>query len=287
MNSKVHVSLIAVAVALGCDARLVVDDTTGVGGGTTGVGGGAGSGGQKAVSASYETNPRPDDCVAPPLWVEGTTQDGTLACWPLLESDETITLHVRTRTETTLSGAIVFGNGQLPAPASDGLHAYWPREKYEPGYPYGSWDNLRIANVWGGYALSVRAASVEGTRVRFSVTPAEQWRSWCELLAGYSNGLCVPSTRADGFGGTTCGDVWTCQERCDIDGVRYDCGKFALCTGAFHGTDQAFCTCAGSCCTASTEASKLSFDLHLSGSELNGSVTADEQTYLVYLTLSP
>jgi hypothetical protein len=245
---------------------------------------------------TYETNPRPDDCEVPPTWEDATTRDGEVTFEPsevfdgyvvnprepLPTDDDSVTLFVDTRTETAISGAIVFGTGELPAPATDPLTAYFPREKYRPGFPGSSWDNLGYVHLWGGYALSLREGDVDGARVRFTANATEQWRTWCELLAGYPNGLCVPSGDAEGFGGTSCGDVWTCPERCDIDMVRFDCGKYAMCGGGFV---EPYCACEGCGCTASITAGQLSFDLHLEeNGELSGSVTLEGESYLLYLT---
>jgi hypothetical protein len=206
---------------------------------------------------------------------------------PLPTDDDTVTLFVLSRTETAISGAVVFGSGELPDPATDPLAAYFPKEKYEPGYPGGSWDNLRDANLWGGYALSLRDGNIEGDRVRFSANVTEQWRTWCELLAGYPNGRCVPEGDAEGYGGTSCGDVWSCPERCDIDGVRFDCGKYVMCAGASLSSNQVYCACDGCGCTASTTDGALTFDLHLDESgDLEGSVTNQDtdETFDVYLS---
>jgi hypothetical protein len=141
--------------------------------------------------------------------------------------------------------------------------------------------------VWGGYALSLRNGEIDGARVRFAVNASEQWRTWCELLAGYPNGMCVPSDRADGFGvGGDCDNVWSCPERCDIDSVRYDCGKFALCTGALFSSEEGYCSCEGCGCSASTTAGLVSFELRLQeNGELTGSVTAasGEEAHDVFL----
>jgi hypothetical protein len=205
---------------------------------------------------------------------------------PLPTDDDAVTLFVHTRTETMITGAIVFGSGDLPAPATDPLKAYFPREKYPPDFPGTSWDNLGYAHLWGGYALSLRDGNVDDARVRFTANTTEQWRTWCELLAGYPNGTCVPSDDAEGFGvGCLSGNVWSCEERCDIDGVRYDCGKFVMCSGLMLSEGEAYCACDGCGCTASPSQGRLSFDLHLDDDgELSGSVTTDGESYLLYLT---
>lgn len=275
-----------------------------------GTGATSGTGGSAGAPVTYDDNPRPEDCEVPTLWEDATTRDGELAFdpieiyegyvvsprLPLPSDDDVVTLFVESRTDTAISGAIVLGSGDLPAPATDPLRVYFPAEKYEPRYPGSSWDNLGPARVWSGYALSLREGTVDGARVRFTVNASEQWRTWCELLAGYPNGMCVPSDDADGFGaGGRCDDVgscpercdvWSCPERCDIDSVRYDCGKFALCTGALFSSEEAVCSCEGCGCTASVTAGQVTFELRLQDNgELNGSVTASgEEAHDIYLT---
>jgi hypothetical protein len=261
---------------------------------------------------AFETNPLPADCVVPDWWANAPAHDGELSFEPtevfagyvvapsdpLPDDDDLVTLYVESRDATTISGAIVFSSGVLPAPGTDPLHGYLPAEQYAtiyPEYPNIYWRRLQPPNVWKGYALSLLNGTIDGTRVRFTVHPSEQWRTWCELLAGYPNGLCVPDTQIDDIEDGLAGSAPVDLDLCVIDGLRYDCLKFAMCGG--RNLSQ-YCSCEGCGCSASTIGQHLSFDLQLrdsgelEGSILNGYIPPetpmDEPSYnlnsLVYLT---
>ncbi len=253
------------------------------------------------MTCVYETNPSPDDCQAPDSW-EGAPAEGGEILFeptqiyegyvvyppsPLLQSDDSVTLFVQSFDDSSITGAIVFGSGAIPAPATDPLHAYLPEEFY-PEHQEEN-DAPPWPMVWPGYALSLRDGRVDGTRVRFTVHPIEQWRGWCELLAGYPNGLCVPSTELESLWEPTnsggAAQIWDplgCEDDCSIDGIRYDCGKFLSCTGGDF-PEWTYCSCKGCGCTASTVGPYHSFDLQLRDT---GALEGAMDLTLVYLTPS-
>ena len=271
-------------------------------GATSGVAGQATGGTEPSPIADPEvvldTNPRDPDCSTPAGWEERTAVDGHLdfepreiwrgyvsdASWPLPPNDDVV-LYVRSRDTETITGAVVFGSGEVPPPATDPLVGYLPASIYDPSHREDSYDDLRLPEVWGGYALSALSGTVEGVRVRLAVTSAEQWRTWCELVAGYSSGICT-----QGGGGSSHWDCeetldpWSCEvcysgDRENDRDVQYQCDKYAICTSQV-------CVCEDGCCTASTETGRLEFDLRLEndGTELNGTIDTSQGSRNVFLT---
>jgi hypothetical protein len=258
---------------------------------------------RRSAKPELLTWPKPEGCQVPNLWENATARDGQLLFeptqvfkgyvvdpqYPLYVGDDAVTLFVKTFDSTSITGAIVFGSGELPPIATDPLRAYLPPNAYLPDYPDIPPDTMP-PRPWGGYALSLVNGTVEGTRVRFTVHAAEQWRTWCELLAGYPNGLCVPTPYIDNLGeGGYPGTSSECEGlECRLDGVHFDCAKLGLCVGVgANGTEGAYCTCEGCGCTASVSSLHLAFDFQLrDNGALEGvvGVAGDAVRHSVYLT---
>lgn len=239
--------------------------------------------------------PGPTDCSPAAGWAHSTATNGVLdfepiEVWrgyvvnpapPLPVDDEKVALYVKERTATSITGAVVFGEGESPPPATDPSIGYIPTEIYASTNwlpPTGSYDNLHVPEPWGGYALSLLGGAVTGSRVQFSAHSTEQWRGWCEMVLGHAvlgevdEFSCIPS--ASGSSGFVCHDSDPACEQC-LSGegpdpstyVEYDCRKFRLCQAQV-------CQCEGECCTASLTQGRFAFDLRLEndGTELNGSI---------------
>jgi hypothetical protein len=266
------------------------DGTIGRSGGAPNAGGSGTTATGGASQVLFDTNPRPADCTTPSGWEDATTLDGKILFepievfrgyvvgprWPLPESDDQVQVLIKERTETTITGAVIFGSDELPPKATDPLTGYLPEGKdvwsdasHETGDYY--WRYALLPSVWSGYALTLSDGTIDGVRVRFAISAAEQWRTWCELVAGYPNGMCVPSEQGDP---AACAEAGLATENCEvcvIAGVHYDCMKFSLCTSS-NLASRSVCSCAGCGCTASREAATLTFDLRLEQGQLNGTV---------------
>ncbi len=242
---------------------------------------------------------RPDGCEVPGGWEDATVLDGMITfepleiytgyvvnpAFPLPEDDDGVTLFVETRSDTAITGAIMFGDDPLPAPATDPIHGYLPEEHYS--FQSNEWaDPLPLPDVWSGHALSLQQGIIDGPRVQFAAHSTEQWRTWCELLMGYSSGYCAPDDGCSLVGEPCDDQTMTCDMQfCGLDGIVFDPWKANMCSYVH------LCSCEGCGCTASLERGELNFDLRDEGNgELNGTLSTrapvGDVDWQVYLTLT-
>ena len=182
-------------------------------------------------------------------------------------------LRIEGANDSALCGTLKVGNVAPPPPATDG----------EVGYPPGAVVAPSAVNFIAGYAMTLLDGTTDGTRVRFTVSRSEAYKSWCELqritydYAGVGC-ACVPSWAEMGdFKADRC----TFSDPNSGAELTVTCGKSALCGSP----GPAQCTCNASGCTARTD-SNLSFDLRFTGDTAEG-VDSSHPGVRIHFTRSP
>lgn len=151
-------------------------------------------------------------------------------------------------------GTLTFGEPQALLPASD------PRSEYRPGG--GDYHQVFRAP---GFAYTVLSARLDGTRLRFRISFAEPYASWCELQTPYyvdetRDFACAPNIALEE---TSAGCVGSYMGR----ELVFSCYQFELCSSG------AACLCDADGCIAKPEADGSMFDLELDGDQASGVVS--------------
>jgi len=159
-----------------------------------------------------------------------------------------------------LCGTLTVGNAAPPSPASD------PTQSYPPGIALPAWPLL------AGYASTLLEGRLDGTRIRFGVSPTEGYRSWCEVQTPYqlvgSGGAagracsCTPA-------GSTLAAVNETNQECTL---IYTVNGAPRTFGCMQETQCGACACnASGCVPAGGYVNR--FDLTANGDTLEGSDT--------------
>ena len=271
--------ILGVFVALACSGKAID-----VGPGGTSQGGSPAAGGTGATSWSPST---PGDCTDQtplPTWPDDS-QCLAQSNLPLVgrwqgyvENQMTpwdqLVLDIKGASVAGgICGTLTLGSAPLPPAATDPNVGYPPDNNYQVYGPssIGGSPNTSFAS----YRLTLLQANTDGRRVRFRVSKAEPFHSWCQLQTSYrirssagNTCTCLPlwpqiisaQTNADG----TCTIEHSRSER-----LTANCGMMALCLASA-------CQCNASGCDAPFGVLNLrsvDFDLRFSGNSAVGSNT--------------
>jgi hypothetical protein len=203
------------------------------------------------------TWPGVDDCTAnSDLPIVGTWHgyvESQGAPW------DTLTLVIRGASVAGgVCGALTVGSGTPPAPATDPDHVY---SLAPTGY---------IPHVVPGYTFTLLGGTTDGTRVRFSLSESEPWRSWCQLQTSYDWNLdptthdcrCVPDWRVSGMSDGTCRMVASPP----FTDIIVDCNKVSTCIAT-----PPPCTCVAAGCDGNLSTTNVAFDLSFAADQAEGS----------------
>ncbi|HYP77537.1 MAG TPA: hypothetical protein VER12_16310 [Polyangiaceae bacterium] len=260
-----------------------IDVGPGMGGGSgNNAAGAAGASGAPAVGGSTCT-----DMTPLPEW-PSTTQCAGGEDSPLvgkwhgyLENSpapwDELFLDIKGANSEVLCGTLVVGDAAPLPPATDANHAY-PTD--------GSTVDKSSALV-PGFASTLLAGRIDGTRVRFAIAETEGYQSWCALQTAYAQtGTryacgCVPNGPGNGDFTT---DQCTIVDSSNGVASTFSCQKAKLC-GWLGPLSGGVCACNAAGCGAGQEA-VVSFDLVATGDTLEGSGTLGANARL-HFTRSP
>jgi cysteine-rich repeat protein len=163
-------------------------------------------------------------------------------------------------------GKVVLGNGTPPPPATD------PNVGYSANLPDAMGKVVRdpVTGYWAeGFAYSMAKGTFSPERLRFTISNFELWSGWCALQTPVDDsGMCLPNWGGSSNPGS--GTSSQCYQQNPANGQNtvVDCGKFNLCVVS------RVCLCSTTACVFDPNGgTPASFDLAISGTTANGSVT--------------
>ncbi|MGD0679830.1 MAG: hypothetical protein ABSC94_30970 [Polyangiaceae bacterium] len=256
------------------------------------VSGADGSAGNATATACVQ--PGPPGADAGP-WDAGASLSPLLGVWSgyvenyaFPSGSDALLLTFTTQADGTIAGTLTFGQESAPAPPVDPTVGYWPNGAAPaglwPGEPYGN-----IEPVAEGFSYTVESVQFDGSRLRFSVNPIEEYKPWCELQTSYSDptqpcsyncapnagwvplGLADAGLLPDGapppYNGNSTSNTWTSLY--DPDGgptITMNAGRVTLCLAPPSGR---VCSCWLGGCTGNVE--NTTFDMAVTTGHLDGS----------------
>jgi hypothetical protein len=204
------------------------------------------------VAAGYgaETAITPPDASAP---VTGPAQSwtGYIENHQFASGSDRIKLVFTPDASGQVTGAVTFGTGIAPLPATD------PNVGYPPGFKYSS--SLPVE----GPAFTIRNGSLQSNRLRFSINVVDIWAGWCALQPAPTDGsgTCMPAATSQfAINGDDCTLTLTSGES-----MPFNCEKFELCSM------MVVCECSPAGCVARTN-DLTTFDVFLADGTGSGSV---------------
>jgi hypothetical protein len=155
---------------------------------------------------------------------------------------------------------VTMGTAAAPAPATSATEFYPPGSSSDP--------QIRIPDFVEGVSYLAHAVTWQGTRLKFLLSVAQPWESWCGLQSSYfvadSNRYnCVPGF-AGGWSPAPDGGEPLCVSS-DLQGTKQtpvSCAQFSQCNGQF-------CTCDSCGCAAAVQNGR-SFDVTFDGDLVTG-----------------
>jgi hypothetical protein len=182
---------------------------------------------------------------------------------------DTVTMKLLFANDGPLTGSIDFGDGpQLPPPSDPNV-----------GYPPGCNGSMK---AYEGFWFTLLGGTLTAQRVQLGLWSAEIYNAWCKLLTPYQGWVC-----GDNWGGGGCAnglEAGCCTNPPDGGAtVHLDCCKFQLCQA-----NTGVCICDNAGCNANIppilpQWADLLFDMHLSGTNLDGSITGPLGNHNVHL----
>ena len=152
---------------------------------------------------------------------------------------------------TDLTGTVVFGTGDPPAPPTDPDVGYLSAATEDPCVE--------------AFGYSVLGAQLTSERLQFKLSSSEPWKAWCEMqtpiedtVNAGGNYMCVPNC---GTAGSDQGCYLECPDNVELP---VDCGKLGLC--------QFMCKCTADGCSVPMAPGALSFDMAVTGDKADGSI---------------
>jgi hypothetical protein len=199
------------------------------------------------------------------------TWTGYIESFTLPSGSDVVSMTFANQGSGPITGTVTFGTQPAPAPATNpGV-----------GYPTNINWGMPVDGFLGeGFVYTAQQIAIESPRVQLGVVSKELWKGWCALQ---------PQTYgwSDDGGGPRYGCLpgWGCTVSASGAGcfltnpmnqmVLVDCGLLALCLpgGCFWGGEEgAVCLCSASSCTVDIAMPDITFDMQLTGDQLNGSM---------------
>jgi hypothetical protein len=213
----------------------------------------------------------------------GSPLDGTwkgyVESYKFPSGSDTVTLSLATKSDGSITGAAVFGDGPAPPPPTD------PNVGYPPSLEAGSTCSFPGGprNFSGeGFVFTVLGATFSSGRLTLKVETRELWKQWCAMQTSYPGGsgasdsyFCLPNW---GFtsGASGCGQT----DPTTMAFVPRDCGKICLCTAG-----PGPCACNATACSVDVTSTNadLSFDVVVSNGSADGSTSGTFGDHNVHL----
>ena len=208
--------------------------------------------------------------------------DGYIENFALPSRSDLLRLTITSATARQVCGKVRLGTNTPAGPPTD------PNVGYPPGkaISMSSSFQMHAIELAQGFPMTMREATANSTRMRFTAGWHEYWHAWCDLQTPFL--LAVDSSEKPVYScltplvssdGANCyvGNSSGPDGGGDLRPV--DCDKAALC-------GQLVCQCNENRCTGSPNAD-FTFDLRINGNEAAGSVkigTLDVEFHNVYLT---
>jgi hypothetical protein len=259
MRMRTWSGLLAIGAVVGCSAR-IIDAGSGDGGSASAGSSSGSSAGSSSASGSSAGSSSTGSGSNSPVSV----YKGYIESFMFASGSDTVVMNLQFPGDGTVTGTVYFGDGPPLAPPTN------PDVGYPVGVDYGV-SSVSIE----GFAFTVLDGKDDNGRVTLQIDQSELFKKWCELqttiyplynwpapadggILGYG---CLPN---DGYQISATG---VCSlTPADAGLIPVDCGKLNLCEGA------GVCNCTATACTVDlVTTSANTFDMQLTGNELNGS----------------
>jgi hypothetical protein len=266
MNQRQRVIACAAAMVLVCGCGGVTKTEAGSAGasGAPSSSAGSGAGGSTAgdAEAGGDAGTRGDAGVADDAGMDGEdrvpadisgTWKGYVENYSFRDTSDAITLRIVSG-PNGITGHATFGMSPLPPPVTNPTIGYPPGVDPDPTAAY------------PGFPFTIENASLEGSRLRFGISPAEMWKRWCEAQ--------IPIADEANVGSYGCARNWATKygvpcsqfDPATMHWVQADCGRVRLC---FPGS---VCQCMAKACSVSLRGG-IHFKLDISLPKADGSVS--------------
>lgn len=193
----------------------------------------------------------------------GAVWNGTLENAQLSNGSNRLTMILSVAPDGAATGTMLLGDGALLPPPSD------PNVGYPPGAQFPQFD--APLGFFEGFPYTMLDGHLNGSKLAFGLADAELWARWCSLQKPV-----LWSHDPDA------GDIYRCtsmngnpamcigQEQTDPSGL----GATDTCPWAYLCTSYA-CDCTATACRGSQIAPNLSFDLTISGTTADGTISGE------------
>jgi len=180
-------------------------------------------------------------------------------------------LDIKGANSNGVCGTLTVSNAEPPASPSDAKEVYPP----EASAALTGADSIRVGSpLIAGYASTLLNGKLDGTRIRFGISPREGYRSWCRLQ---------PSYAALGWGGASSracscspgGDATISPREGDCSSITYSNRGVSVTLGCYQAGQcgAEVCACNASGCDSS-DGLVDNFDLTADGTDrIEGSDT--------------
>jgi hypothetical protein len=249
-----HVGWFSLAAAVGCGGHTLDVGSTDGGSGAGDLGGDAGAGGP-----------------AGPVW------NGTLENAQLSDGSNRLTMTLAVAADGDATGTLLLGDGARLQPPTD------PDVGYPPGAEFSELPGGGLG-FFEGFPYTMLDGHRTGSRLTFRVAEVELWTRWCSLQTSYvvmtipkeanmDGGPWYACTPTFGFGSGPTGclrtDPSSTPELQTAD-IPIDCGKAGLC-------NSYACDCSATGCSAQSTSigNDLSFDLTITGTNADGTISGE------------
>ncbi len=254
-------------LAAGCSSSHVLGAFDGTGGAAGSQGGTAGTAGQGAPRFAG-----PFDAGFPgdvsPLGVT-SSWTGYVENYQLPSGSDVLKLSFAFDPTGVVVGNVVFGTAApLPAPTDPNV-----------GYPPGNVMSPVDLAPTEGFAYTMASGSLDNSRLRFQIWLPELWSAWCALQTPVTGtDTCLPAwTGEDSTSGGPCSQI----DPSTNNSVAVDCGKLMLCSLA------RICVCSSTGCVSALNTDSIQFDMALTATSADGSITGRIGDHNIRLTLNP
>ncbi len=190
-----------------------------------------------------------------PVW------NGTLENAQLADGSNRLTMTLFVADDGAANGTLLLGDGALLRPPTDPNVGYPPGAQFSFGGPLGFFE---------GFPYTIVDGRLSGSVLTFQVAEFELWTRWCalqtpfpEFVGGDGGYVCTNDNWGSSGGTTGCSETNSATR----EEMPVDCGKLALCMFTVP------CDCSATRCRVASSGPVLSFDLMLTSTTADGTIS--------------
>jgi hypothetical protein len=217
----------------------------------------------------------------------GPVWNGSIDGVQLQDGSNRLSMTLSPATDGRVSGTLLLGDGALLQPAKD------PNRGYPPGAMFSN--GLVPLGFFEGFPYPMADGSSTGSKLTFRVAEFDLWGQWCSLQTKTYLESTPASRTADGGAVYLCvpsepSSVVDLPPACSAtdpatgNAIPVDCGKLGLC---FHSAGPCDCTATGCSEMVTTDQAYINFDLVISGSHADGTISGWFGDHAVHFVRAP